>query len=151
MARSSLTCIGSGSSDLHRQRKLGHFVEEQGAAVGGLEQARLVGMRAGEAALPVAEELAFHQFGRDRAAVDRNEGATRARALLVDRARGEFLADAGFAGDVDRRLAAGDLRDGLAEFGDRGRVAEEALGDRVGMARGTAFLVQVERMAHEVA
>ena len=95
--------------DLHRQRQLGDFVEEQRAAVGGLEQARLVGMGAGEAALLVAEELAFHQLGGDRAAVDRHERPGRARALLVDRARDQFLADAGFAGDVDRRLAARDL------------------------------------------
>src|SRR3546814_7332914 len=59
--------------DRHRQRQLGHRVKEQGAAVGGLEQAGLVGVGAGEAALLVAEELAFHQLRRDRAAVDRHE------------------------------------------------------------------------------
>ncbi len=58
---------------LHVQRQFGDFVEEQRAALGGLEQAFLVDMRAGEAALAVAEELALHQFGRNGAAVDRHE------------------------------------------------------------------------------
>src|SRR3546814_13217351 len=85
--------------DLHRQRQLGHFVEEQGAAVGGLEQAGLVGVGTGEAALLVAEEFAFHQLRRDRAAVDRHERPAGARALGVDGAGDELLAGAGLAAD----------------------------------------------------
>src|SRR3546814_11412826 len=40
---------------LHVQRQFGHLVEEQRAALGGLEQAFLVGAGAGEAALAVAD------------------------------------------------------------------------------------------------
>src|SRR3546814_12514706 len=55
--------------DLHRQRQLGHFVEEQGADVGGLEQAGLAGVGTGEAALLLPEEFAFPQLRRDSATV----------------------------------------------------------------------------------
>ena len=51
----------------------------------------------GERALAVAEELAFHQVLRDRAAVHREERAVAARALLMDQARRELLAAARFA------------------------------------------------------
>ena len=95
--------------DLHRQRQLADLVEEQGAAVGRLEQAFLVGAGAGEAALAVAEELALHQLGRDRAAVDRHERPGRARAQAVDVARDDLLAGARFAVDEHRRLVAREL------------------------------------------
>jgi hypothetical protein len=52
---------GAQELHLHRERQFGDLVEEQGAAAGCLEQAHLVLVGAGEAALPVAEELAFHQ------------------------------------------------------------------------------------------
>ena len=67
--------------DLERPEQLGlqlerqgaDLVEEQGAAVRQLEQARLGGDRAGEGALLVAEQLALEQVGRDRGAVDLDE------------------------------------------------------------------------------
>ena len=46
---------------LHPQRHLADFVEEDGAAVGDLQQARPVAVRVGEAALDVAEQLGFEQ------------------------------------------------------------------------------------------
>ena len=49
---------------LHPQRHLADFVEEDGAAVGHLQQARPVAMRVGEAALHVAEQLGFEQASR---------------------------------------------------------------------------------------
>ncbi len=100
--------------DLHRQRQVGDLVEKQGASVGGLKQAFLVGVGAGEAALDVAEELAFHQFRGNRAAVDRHEGLFGARTQIVDQPGGEFLAGAGIAADEHRGLAARQLRNGLA-------------------------------------
>ena len=104
ITRSSFTCMCSGSSATSSRNSV--------PPLRGLEQAVLVGVRAGEAALLVAEEFALHQFGRNRAAVDRHERTAGARALLVDQARDELLADAGFAADVDRRLAARELADG---------------------------------------
>ena len=58
---------------LEIERELADLVEEQRAAVGGLDQALLVGAGAGEAALGVAEQLARDQLVRDRAAVDDDE------------------------------------------------------------------------------
>ena len=91
--------------DLHRQRQVGHFVEEQRAAVRGLEESVAIAFGAGERALAVAEELAFHQVLGNRAAVDRHERMLGARAAQMDHARGKLLAAAGFAGDEHRRLA----------------------------------------------
>jgi hypothetical protein len=63
------------AQQLHLQveRHLGDLVEEQRAAVGALEEAQVLPVGAGEAALLVAEDLAFDQVRRDRAAVDREE------------------------------------------------------------------------------
>ena len=64
-----------------------------------------------EAALLVAEELALHELGRDRAAVDRHERAFAPRAGLVNHARHQLLAGARLARDVHGRLAPRDLGD----------------------------------------
>ncbi|MNQ41251.1 hypothetical protein D3C85_549210 [compost metagenome] len=106
---------GAQQLDLHGQWQVGHLIEEQGAAIGRLEQALLVFHRAGEAALLVAEELAFHQLGRNGAAVDRHEGPVGARSLFMDQSCHQFLAAAGFAADVDGGLAAGEFLDLLAQ------------------------------------
>ena len=66
---------------LQRQRQLADLVEEERAAVGRLEETRLVADGAGEGALHVAEELGLEQVLRDRRAVDRDEGARSARSL----------------------------------------------------------------------
>src|SRR5712692_2674473 len=79
---------------LHGERQLGHLVEEQRAAVRRLEEALAVFGGAGERAFLVAEELAFHQRFRDGAAIDRHERLVAARAVLMDKARGELLAAA---------------------------------------------------------
>ena len=148
--------------DLHVQRQVGDLVEEQRAALGGLEQARLVGDGAGEAALLVAEELALHQLGRNRAAVDRHERPVAPRPGLVDHARDELLARAGLAGDVDRRLAARDLGDHLAQLLHRRRMADQRVRRplRVSLALSLAELqrarsqlaqvVEVERLGDEI-
>ena len=56
-------------------------------------------------------------------------GAVVARAALVDQPRHQFLAGAGLAGDVDRRLAARDAGDQRAQL-LHGRRAAEQLGLR---------------------
>ncbi len=144
---------GAQQLDLHGQRQLGHFVQEQGAAVRGLEQARLVGMGAGEAALLVAEEFAFHQLGRDGAAVDRHERPGRTRALFVDGARHQLLAYARLAQDVHRRLAAGHLGDGVAQGGHGAGFAQQAAGV-LGRGRsrpGAGHVVEFQRMGDQAA
>jgi hypothetical protein len=78
--RSSLTWIGF--------RQLADFVEEQRSAVGGVRSGPVRSAhRAGERAPPVTEELGLDQFGRDGAAIDRDEGrAARGLARWMARA-----------------------------------------------------------------
>jgi len=74
---------------------------------------------AGEAALLVAEDLAFDQVRRDRAAVDREEGALAAPAQVVDGLRDDLLAGAALAGDENFRVGSSDTIDLLTEIGHR--------------------------------
>ena len=101
--------------DLHRQRQISHFVEEQGAAMGRLEQSGFVFDGTAEAAFAMAEKLALHQFRRNRPAIDRDKRLAGAGALLMDQSRDQLLAAAGFAADVHRRLAAGQFVDVFAQ------------------------------------
>ena len=82
---------------LHGHRQLGHFIEQEGSRVGGLEQALLVGVGAGEGAPHMPEQLGFEQGFRDGAAVDRHEGPIRALGELVQGTRGQLLAGARLA------------------------------------------------------
>ena len=79
---------------LHRQRHLADLVEEQRAAVRGLEEALAVFVGAGEGALAVAEELGLEQGLGDGTAVHRHEGLPGPRRHLVNGARHQFLAGA---------------------------------------------------------
>ena len=87
---------------LQRRAHRPDFVEEQRALVRLLEASLARADRAGEGAAHVAEELGLEQRLGNRAAVDRDEAVRAARAGVVDRARGELLAGAGFAGDQHR-------------------------------------------------
>ena len=64
---------------LQLERQLADLVEEHGAAVRQLEAADLAGVRAGEGAALVAEQLALDQRRRQRRAVDDHERAVAAR------------------------------------------------------------------------
>ena len=100
-------------------------------AVRDLEEALLVGVRAGEGAALVPEELALEQRVGERRAVLGDEALILARARVVDRAGHQVLAGAGLAGDqhggvrlghllhhlehlVHRRARADDLVEGVA-------------------------------------
>src|SRR5262249_61828505 len=82
------------------------LAEDQGAAVGGLEQARLgrLGVRVGAAL--VAEELGLEKRGRNGGAVDLDEWPAAPLTLVVDGARGHFLAHSRLPADQDRRRGA---------------------------------------------
>ena len=101
---------------LHAQRHLADFVEEDRAAVGHLELARLVAIGAGEAALDVAEQLRLEQRLGQAGAVDGDEVVVLARAVGVHRPRDEFLADAALAGDEHLGVGLGDALDFLAQI-----------------------------------
>jgi hypothetical protein len=87
---------------------LADLVEQQRAAVGELEAAFALLVRAGEGAAFVAEQLALEQRFRQRGAVHADERACGARGLGVDHLRDAFLADAALAGDQHRALGLGD-------------------------------------------
>ncbi len=110
---------------MQRQRHLADLVEEQRAAMRGLEQPRLAAApRTGERAVVIAEQLAFQQRLREGAAVHRHERERAARAQRVQALRDHLLAGAALAeyqhGRVRLRVAARQLahalhRRGLAE------------------------------------
>ena len=89
-------------------RHVADFVQEQGAVIGLLELADVPGGGAGEAALLVAEELAFDQLRRHRGAIQGDERSGFARAALVQGARDQLLAGAGIAQDADAGFAGRD-------------------------------------------
>jgi hypothetical protein len=136
---------GAEQLHLHRQGQVGHLVEEQRAAMGRLEETVAVGVGTGEGALAIAEELALHQVLGDRPAVHRHERLVAAGALLMDEPGGEFLAAAGFAGDVDGGLAPRELLDHVAHVLHDRRAADEPLvGRHLRLGRW-----QRERRLHE--
>ena len=80
--------------DLGGQGKLDHLVEKQGAAIGRLEESRLVGGGPREGAFAMAEQLALHQLRWNGTAVHRHEGTGGPGALIVDHAGSQLLAGA---------------------------------------------------------
>src|SRR5690606_16436500 len=109
-----------------------------------LEPADAAGIRAGEGAALVTEQLAFKQvFGNGRA-VDRYEGCGGAVTVLVDGACDEFLACAGVTADEDGHRGGGDPADLLVD------VLHDATASDDGRARGAGF-AHVHRLGHQAA
>jgi hypothetical protein len=95
---------------LQVQGDLAYFVEEDRAAVGKLEAADTIAMRAREGTFDVAEKFALEQLVRNRSAVHFHQRPLATRAARMDDVRDELLADAGFALDQHTRRC---LRDRL--------------------------------------
>ena len=112
---------------LRLDRHRADLVEEDRALVGGLEQALLVGDRAGERATHVAEEVRLQKVGRERPGVDRHEGARRPRRQPVEGLRDELLARAALAGDEDCRARRRGLADRLENALHRRGAADDLL------------------------
>src|SRR5262249_60569137 len=85
------------------------LVEQDRAAVRGLEAPLAPRVGAGEGALLVAEELALDELAVDRRAVHRDEGPPAAGAALVQRLRDELLAGAALAAHEHREVGLGNL------------------------------------------
>src|SRR5262249_27551465 len=148
---------------LHVQRQIGDLIQKQGPTLGALDEALLIGHSAGETPTLVAEELALHELGGDRAAVDRYKGPAAPGTALVDHARHELLAGARFAADVHRGLTARHAPDQLAELLHHRGAAEQPRtaqgGSRLLLDRGAeldratyelAQHAQVQRLGHEI-
>ncbi len=89
------------------ERQVADLVEEDGSAIGRLEQADAAPGRPGECAALVAEQLGLHEVRRQRTAVDGDEGTAPAWGQVMQGACRQLLAGARFAGhqhrQVDRR------------------------------------------------
>ncbi len=108
----------------------GHFanlIQQQGAAVGLLEQASAVFAGAGIGAGGVAKELAFHQLAGDAAAVDDHIRSGLATALLVHGAGNQFLAGAAFALNKHRAIGVCHLADVLKQPPHHAALADDAV------------------------
>jgi hypothetical protein len=103
------------------------FVEEERAAVGRLEPARLGRERAGERAFLVAEEFALDQAFGEGAAVHRHEGLAAAAAQVVHMPRDQFLAGAGLSDDEHVGIAGRHHADAFEQRG-RARVLKHLCG-----------------------
>ncbi len=73
------------------------FVEEDGAAVGRLEQSLLGFQRAGEGSFLVAEQFALDQRGHQRSAIDGNKRAVGESAAKMNGAGDQLLAGSALA------------------------------------------------------
>ena len=83
------------------------------------------GLGAGEGALLVAEQFGFDQVARDRRHVDGDERTRAPLAVVVQRARDQFLAGAGFAGDHHRQVGLHQAREHAVDVLHRRRAADQ--------------------------
>src|SRR2546425_2857148 len=90
---------------LQRDRQQADFIEEERAAMSGLEQARLRLACVGESATLVAKQLRLEQGLGDGRAVDVDERPVAAGSSLMDCTGKETLTCAGLAEDHDGREA----------------------------------------------
>ncbi len=101
---------------LDRGGDVADLVQEQGAAVGLLQEPLLGGDGAGEGTAHVAEELALQERVRQGRAVDGEEPSPPALAVHVDRPGDELFAGTRFAQDQDVGVAGGHLDGQVVDF-----------------------------------
>ena len=89
---------------LQAQGHFRDFVEQQGAAIGLFELARLRCNGAGKRAFFVTEQGGFEHVVRDRRAVDRHERLIDPAGMLVDVTRQHFFTGARLPGNQHRRV-----------------------------------------------
>ena len=102
----SRSCSTRSSLALQIDRQFADFVQKQRAALGLLEAADAVLKGSRECAAHVAEQFALQQALRQRAAIHRHHWSATPLPGHVQRARRQFLAGSGFAGDQHRGAAA---------------------------------------------
>ncbi len=115
---------GAQQLGLHRQRQFADLVEQQRAAVGGIEPPRAVGGGAGEGALDVPEQLALGQRLRQRRAIDVHQRLVAPAGMPMQPAREQLLADPGFAQQQHRQLGVGHHLQLAQQLADRLALAE---------------------------
>ena len=140
---------------LEVHRELADLVQEDGAAIGRLEEPRLRGVRAGERPSFVAEPLALQQMLGDRGAVQAHEGLVRATGPAMNRLGDDLLARARLAGNENADHPRRDAVDDLLDLAHRGAPSQRDVIRRTrNMSRDVASLEhdddvsQLERLAH---
>src|ERR1700691_2417962 len=108
-------------------RNIADLVQEQGTFIGQLKAAKLLCDGPGERALFVAKKLAFQEVQRDGGAVQLDERASASRTDIVDRARDQLLARAGFTLDQDSGTCRRHPFDPIEHSFQRRTVANELL------------------------
>src|SRR6185312_6356130 len=119
---------------LHLQGELGDLVEEEGAAVGHLEQAGLGLDGASEGAALVPEELALEEGVGEGGAVDPHVRRRAPRRAPVDRVGDDVLARPGLAQEDDREVALSEEIDDAIELAHA--VVDDDDRRRLAVARG---------------
>ena len=140
------SCRTRQQLDLHRQRHVADFVEEQRTAIGQFETPGTAGDRTGEGALLVAEQFAFQQLCRDRPAVDWHEWRVATLGVVMQITRNHFLAGAGLAEDQHAGVGVGHLLHHLPDVLDRPAGADEAA-EQIGFAMTAALAGLVVHLA----
>ena len=118
---------------LERHAHLGDLVEEQRAALGQLESALTLDVRARVGALLVTEQLGLEQRLGDGATVDGYEGARLSRAVRMDGLGEEFLTGAALTLDEHRRIRLRHARDGGEDLAHGRRGAQDVLEADIGL------------------
>ena len=146
---------GAQQLDLHGHRHALDLVEEQRAAMRMLELAHAHLVGAGEGAGLVAEEFALDQVLRQAAAVQRHVVLATAFAVVVQAARHQLLAGAGFAVDQHVGRCLGQRHHRAPYLLHAGRAADEHGLDALPVvqriaqrAHLQAQLPALDRMAH---
>ena len=105
------------AQQLHLQlyRHFDDFIEKQRATGGAFEIAFVLPVGTGKASLLVAEDLAFDQLRRDRAALDRQKRMALPPRMRMNILRNQFLAGAAFAQQQYAGLGRCDTRDMFAQ------------------------------------
>ena len=112
--------------DLDGRRGIADLVEEQRAAPGPFEGARMPRHRSGEGAFLVAEQFALQQAFRESGAIHGNERSVGPGAVRVQGAGHQFLARAAFAAHEHRGVGLGQQQRLAHHFAHRGRFRHPA-------------------------
>jgi hypothetical protein len=115
-SRSRSRRVAAAEAGLHVAGEVADLVDEEDTAAGGGEEAGVV---------TEAEEAVADVARRERAGLERDEGAVLAAARGVELLRDERLARAGLALDEDRLLARREAREDGVELPHRGALAED--------------------------
>ncbi len=127
---------------------LADLVEEHRAVVRELELARLVLDRPGEGAALEAEQLRLEQLGRQRRAIDFDEGPAASRRSGMNAARHQLLSGAALTTDEHGHVGVGDAVDELTHFSHLLAGAEQLAVKLVGRLRVRLDRRRRFRLAH---